>query len=310
MTEFVPWDLVDQFGDPAAAGEATYEACLAADLTPGSCSSPEPRFHARNCGDGPFQCKSGYVFHRAASQVRVTADPDGDADEVFIVYDATVPGTETDTGTTFGTVDFGVGSQGAIYFTKTTDGGRSWSEPERIHEQEKGHQFFPDIDAEEGGLHAVWQDSRNDCASGPPTTPSGGDFRTVPFSNEWVPDNPPGAVSCGPALVSVYATSSDGGESWSTQIVSEAMTMPQHEQFGFRDLPFFGDYNYVAASGSTVLMDWTDHRDVVPGTDPRYTNGDGADGFDVLNCIDPETAEDPCANDGGLDQNIYGFVIE
>jgi hypothetical protein len=56
--------------------------------------------------------------------------------------------------------------------------------------------------------------------------------------------------------------------------------MPQYEQFGFRDVPFFGDYNYISAAGSTVLMDWTDQRDTLPGTDPRYPV-DGADGFDV-----------------------------
>jgi hypothetical protein len=92
-------------------------------------------------------------------------------------------------------------------------------------------------------------------------------------------------------------------------VVSTALTMPNYEQFGFRDVPFFGDYNYVAASGDTVLMDWTDQRDTIPGTDPRYPV-DGVDGFDVLNCLDAETGADPCANDGGLDQNIYGFVID
>jgi hypothetical protein len=37
---------------------------------------------------------------------------------------------------------------------------------------------------------------------------------------------------------------------------------------------------------------------------------DGVDGFDVLNCLNAETGADPCADDGGLDQNIYGFVID
>ena len=318
-TEFIQWDLVDEFGDPAAAGQAGFEACQNADLPPGFCASPEPRQSARNCGDGPLQCESGYVFHRSASQVRITADPTtaGDANSVYVVYDGTVPGTETPTGTTFGTIESGVGSQGSIYFLKTTDGGASWSEPERIDPQAMGHQFFPDIDADAGNLHVVWQDSRNDCASGPPTTPSGGDFRTVPFSNQWVPENPPGGVNCEPGgpgsdtggLDALYATSSDDGESWDTQIVSSALTMPQYEQFGLRDLPFFGDYNYIAAVDSTVLMDWTDQRDTVPGTDARYPV-DGVDGFDVFNCLDPETGEDPCANDGGLDQQIFGFVID
>ena len=43
-------------------------------------------------------------------------------------------------------------------------------------------------------------------------------------------------------------------------------------------------------SGSKVLMTWADERDTVPGTDPRYTNGDGTDGFDVLQCREPAPA--------------------
>jgi hypothetical protein len=311
---FIPWDLTDHYGDPAAAGRAKYESCLAGDGTLSGCAGPEPRNDARDCGDGPFVCQSGYVFHRQASQVRITADPTtvGNPNAVYVVYDATVPGTETPTGTSYGTIGVsGTGTQGSIYFIKTANGGASWTEPERIDEQPKGHQFFADIDADSGELHAVWQDSRNDCATGPPSTPSGGDYRTVPFSNRWVPDNPPGGVSCGPSLDSRYATSTDDGATWDTQLVSAAMTMPQYEQFGFRDVPFFGDYNYVDAVGGTAFMDWTDERDAVPGTDARYLeSGDGTDGFDVLNCLDPETATDPCANNGGLDQNIYGFVVE
>jgi hypothetical protein len=322
-TEFTAWDVQDEFSFPEAAGRARFDACLSADYTPGGCASPAPRIPARDCGDGPFVCDSGYVFHRQASQVRITADPTaaGNPNAAYIVYDATVPGTETPTGTTFGTVESGIGSQGAIYFIKTENGGTSWSSPSRVDAIETGHQFFADIDADAGDLHVVWQDSRLDCASGPPTTLSGGDFRTVPFANQWVPDNPPGGVSCagtapanpdGAGLITRYATSSNGGASWAADTVSTAVTMPQHEQFGNRDIPFFGDYNYVAAALDTVLVTWTDHRDVVEGPDPRYPV-DGVDGFDVLQCrvFDPDTetwGPDTCPNDGGLDQNIYGFV--
>jgi hypothetical protein len=308
-TEFVPWDLTDHYGSPAAAGQARYDACLAADLTPGACASPEPRNDARDCGDGPFVCQSGYVFFRADSQTRVTADPEatGDADAAYVVYEASVPGSETPTGTSYGTVGSGTGTQASLYFIRTTNGGATWSAPARVDPQAKGHQFFPDIDASGGELHAVYHDSRFDCATGPPSTPSGGDFRTVPFSNRWVASNPPGGVSCGPGLDTFYATSTNGGASWTTLRASAVSQMPQYEQFGFRDIPFHGDYNYVSAAGGTVLLNWTDQRDAVAGTDPRYTNGDGTDGFDVLNCI--SGASDPCANNGGLDQNIYGLVL-
>ena len=89
--------------------------------------------------------------------------------------------------------------------------------------------------------------------------------------------------------------------------------MPQYEQFGDRDVPFFGDYNYISSAAGTVLMTWTDSRDTEPGTDPRYTNGDGTDGFDVLQCRaanpDGTFGPDTCPNDGGLDQNIYGATV-
>jgi hypothetical protein len=51
----------------------------------------------------------------------------------------------------------------------------------------------------------------------------------------------------------------------------------------------------------------------VPGTDPRYTNGDGTDGFDVHQCRTETSpgvwSADTCPNGGGLDQNIYGAVV-
>ncbi|MGH3665136.1 MAG: hypothetical protein ACRDU8_03410 [Egibacteraceae bacterium] len=309
--KFLSWDPGDEYASPPAAGRARFDGCRNADLTPGACRSPEPQIPARDCGDGPLACESGYVFHRANSQIRLTADPTtaGDPNAVYAIIDASVPGSQTPTGTTYGTVGQGIGTQAQVYLTKTANGGGSWSAPARIDPQARGHQYFPDLVAESGQLHAVWQDSRNDTASGPPSTPSGGDFRTVPPSNRWVPDNPPGGVSTGTGVETVYATSVNGGATWSSEIVSEAVTMPQYEQFGNRDVPFFGDYNYASAAGDTVLLTWTDQRDTVPGDDPRYPV-DGADGFDVLQCRaqqpDGTFGPDTCPNAGGLDQNIYG----
>jgi hypothetical protein len=276
---------------------------------------------ARDCGDGPSACQSGYVFFRENSQVRITADPTDTTrpGAAYVVFNATVPGTETPTGSTYETVEPGVGSQGQIYFIKTSNGGADWSAPARITPNlARGHQFFPDIDANAGELHVVWQDSRNDTASGPPSTPSGGDYRTVPIANRWVSSNPPGSVSveAGVGVQTFYAVSANLGTSWTDRLVSSAAQMPQYEQFGNRDVPFFGDYNYISAVGNTVFMTWTDQRDPAetkPGTDPRYTNGDGTDGFDVHQCrvqsTDGSWSADNCPNAGGLDQNIFGAII-
>jgi hypothetical protein len=322
VTEFIPWDVGDRAGVPAEVREeAMEEACEQGDgIECGESESGAEREQTptRDCGDGPFVCESGYVFFREDSQTRITADPTDTAhpQAAYIVYNATVPGTETPTGTSYGTVESGVGSQGQLYILRTLDGS-SWTAPARITPtQAKGHQFFPDVDANAGQLHVVWQDSRSDTATGPPSTPSGGDFRTVPIANQWVAANPPGsrAAGVGVGVETFYATSTDLGASFAEQLVSAQAQMPQYEQFGNRDIPFFGDYNSIAAVGDTVLMDWTDQRDpdeTKPGTDPRYTNGDGTDGFDVLQCRTPlgtGFSPDGCPNAGGLDQNIFGFV--
>ncbi len=306
-TGFEGFDPGDRTVFPEAYGQARNTACLAGDGTLGGCSGPEPHATARDCGDGPFACRSGYVFARSSSQVRLAADPtsQGDPDEVFVVYDGSVPGTQVPTATTYGTVGEGIGSQSSIYLLRTRDAGASWSAPARIDPQGVGHQIFPDIAADAGRLHVVWQDSRDDLASGP----GGRDFRAAPISNRHVDADPPGAVSTGRGLHSYYATRATSATTWLVRRVSTATTMPQFEQFGDRDVPFFGDYNSIAAAGSTVLMTWTDQRDTATGDDPRYPL-DGSDGFDVHQCRQPAPGggfgPDTCPNAGGLDQNVYG----
>jgi hypothetical protein len=309
--DFIRWDLGDSTANPEAREEAEHRACLAGDSTElGACGAEREAPNSRDCGDGPFRCESGYSFFREDSQVRITADPtaSGNANAAYVVFNATVPGTETPTGTTFGTIDTGIGSQGQVYFMKTMNGGSNWSAPSRITPgQAVGHQFFPDIDANSGTLHAMWQDSRFDEAQGPPDTPSGGDFRTAPISNVWVSEGRAVATPHDVGVDTFYASSTNGGNSWAEQQVSTVSNMPQYQQFGNRDIPFYGDYNYISAVGDTVLLDWTDTRDTVPGVDPRYSTG--ADGFDVWQCRTPPDAADSCPNAGGLDQNIFGAVV-
>ena len=67
---------------------------------------------ARDCGDFDAHCESGYTFFRRDTQVRSTADQADAAHEwVYIVYDASKPGREVPTGTTYGSIDTGTGSQ-------------------------------------------------------------------------------------------------------------------------------------------------------------------------------------------------------
>jgi hypothetical protein len=277
------------------------------DLSPGGAGR-------RDCGDGPSACQSGYVFGRVDSGPRNAADPvAGEGDEAYVVIEATVPGTETPTGTTFGTVASGTGSQGAVYFSKTTNGGASWTTPTRVDPQAKGHQFYADVDIDNGVLYAVYHDSRNDNAAGPPGT--AGDFRTIPFGNVFV-GGAAGSIA-GLGLETWYSSSTDGGATWSHAKASSVIYVQNYEQFGNRDVPFFGDYNYVDVVGSKVLMNWTDSRDTVAGTDPRYdipavAPDNGTDGFDVIQCRVFSMgvwSADNCPNAGGLDQQIWGLVL-
>jgi hypothetical protein len=106
-----------------------------------------------------------------------------------------------------------------------------------------------------------------------------------------------------------------------------------YEMFSNRQIPFHGDYNWIAlaldeAGALFGYASWTDNRNVEPGTDPReLEEQDGFDdGFDVLQCRDDlaDSVEgllspsmplarrdapfggDTCANGGGLDQDIFG----
>jgi hypothetical protein len=307
--EFTHWDMGDEASNPVANGQARFEACQAADGTLGGCEGPEPKQSARDCGDGPFICQTGYVFGRVNSAPRNAADPvAGEGDELYVVVEASVPNTERPTGTTYGTIVPGTASQASIYFTKTENAGRTWSPLTRVDPQLKGNQFYPDIDANAGKLHVVWQDTRVDTATGPD-----GHWSTVPFENRHTA-NPPGAISSPAGVQSFYSSSASGGASWTTMLASSVAYKLNWEQFGGRDLPFFGDYNYISAVGSKVLMTWTDGRDTVPGNDPRYTNGDGTDGFEVFQTractgTPPSCGADTTPNAGGLDQNIWGLVI-
>ena len=93
--------------------------------------------------------------------------------------------------------------------------------------------------------------------------------------------------------------------------MSSATHQPSYEMFGNRQIPFQGDYNWIALAfdGTTGnlfgYMGWTDNRNVLAGTDIRET--DYVDGFDVNQCRTPAAPEpDTCPNAHGLDQNIYG----
>jgi hypothetical protein len=251
---------------------------------------------ARDCGDFDAHCASGYTFFRRDTQVRSTADQADAAHEwVYIVYDPSKPGTQVPTGTTYGSIDTGTGSQSATYFLRYDGASGAKTSPTLIDDQPTGHQLFPDIAVSGGVLHAIWWDSRND-----PTY-----SRTRPVGND--------AAGHTVASLDVYgAMSTTSGASWTGKArISTVTTNPNYEQFSNRTVPFAGDYLWVTASGGRTYATWTDWRDTVQGADPREVTEDEDDGSaDVKQCRTFTAAAgwsgDTCPHDGGLDQNIYG----
>lgn len=255
----------------------------------------------RECGDFDSHCNAGYTFFRVdaiGTQVRSTADQLDPAHEfVYIVYDASKPGTLVSTGTTYGSVGTGVGSQAAIFFTRLDGATGSNTPPVPLDNQAVGHQVYPDISADGGVLHAIWWDSRLD-PSYSPTRPIGNDANG----------------QTGPALDVWSARSTDLGATWTNRTRLTTVTSnPNYEQFANRTVPFAGDYLWVTSLGDFSFATWTDWRDTVAGVDQREGNDSDHDSADVLQCRVFSTATgtwgpDTCPRAGGLDQNIYGGI--
>lgn len=297
--DFAGFDAADSYGDGAAAAKAHDRAFEHAD-GPESEAARTSAGDARDCGSGDNRCQSGFTFFRHSSQPHITADPKGDANTLWMVYDASVPETITTSTSTYNTAPAAADGtrrvgQGSIYLTKSVDGGRSWSSPTRLAPEPSGHQLFPDVNADGGSLFAVWHDSRNDLGYNVQNPPGNLDAK-----------DPQGFHEATPGLDTYGASSTDGGSTWTQVRLSTKTQMPNYEMFGDRTVPFHGDYNYVSSVGGSAYGTWTDTREVAPGDDPRYQGGEG---FDVLQCRTENNGvfgDDTCPNAGGLDQDIYG----
>jgi hypothetical protein len=261
-------------------------------------SDVEAAGDARDCGDFADACKSGYTFFRRATTARSTADQtDATREWVYIVYDASKPGTNVSTGTTYGSLSSGTGSQSGAYFVRLDGATGATTTPVLIDDQGTGHQVFPDITADHGLLYTVWWDSRNDPVYSP-ARPIGNDAlgQTYPSLQPWT------------------ARSLDRGATWikSASPLSPVLSNPNYEQFDNRAVPFAGDYLWITSVGDKVFATWTDWRNTVAGQDqlePAAT-----DLADVKQCRTFDTATqtwsgDTCPRAGGLDQDIYGSVV-
>ena len=255
---------------------------------------------ARDCGDGiGIGCESGYTFFRADTGPRATADQADTAHEwVYLAYEAIVPGTEVDTGTTFGWADErGAGGQSSVYYVRYDGAVGTHTTPERIAPIVDGQQLYPDLAVDAGTVHALWWDTRNDVnndATSMLVRPPGNDAHG----------------NVGPSFDVYAATRPIDGGGWSSDVRLTDMTSNgQWEQFAGRTVPFGGDYLWIDSKNGTTFGTWTDWRNTLPGTDMRETQQDET-GADVLQCrFDTGggvISGDTCPRDGGLDQDIYG----
>ena len=233
---------------------------------------------ARECGDAPFNCPTGFTFPRfdLASPYLAADNVNGTLVMAFQAAQAS--------------------GQGQIEYSYSTDAGVNWSTPALLAPSGDGHQFYPYLSASAGRVNAIFYDSRGDSTYSPTRPPC---------------NSASGQTS---ACLNVrYAESTDGGKTWGQSVqVTDKPTNPNYEQFGGRLVPFFGDYITVAAQGDTVGAVWTDQRDTVGAADSSATADN--DGADVAG--DPETGG-TCTSSltscfdgtGGLDQNIYSAAI-
>jgi len=233
---------------------------------------------ARECGDAPFNCPTGFTFPRFdLAGPYLAADNSQSPPTVVMAFQVAQSS-----------------GQGQIEFVFSTDGGATWSTPGLLASSSTGHQFYPFLVASGGRVNAIWYDSQGDpnySATRPPC------------------NNASGQTS---ACLNVrYAESADGGKTWGSSIqVTDTPTNLNYEQFGGRRVPFFGDYITVAAQGNVIGAAWTDQRNTVGAPDASGDN----DGADVAG--DPETGG-TCTSSfttcfdgtGGLDQNIYSATI-
>jgi len=255
-----------------------------------------------DCGDLTEHCASGYTFFREGTTTNTAADQYADpSDEtVYLVYHATIPGTEVPTGNTFGTVTSGTGSQAGAYFIRL-DGATGVSTPPKLIDPSDkntatGHQIWPDISADGGVLHVIWYDSRNDSCYSP----------ARPIGN--CADK-----SLVTSLDTYASRSTDGGATFAASTrLSDVSHNANYEEFSGRTVPFHGDYIWVTSMGQFAFGVWTDQRNAVAGVDQREVGQDddndpGADVHQCRHATGPDAfSGDTCPRDGGLDQNIYG----
>lgn len=126
-------------------------------------------------------------------------------------------------------------SNSNIYFSRSTDGGNTWSTPRIIHSNPgRTDQFNPwmDVDPTDGTIHVVYYNTKDDA----------GRRKTHNY----------------------YIRSRNGGDTW---IEETRVTTAQTDETAAGADPFqYGDYNGLAVYNKVAYPVWTDRRAGVPGS--------------------------------------------
>ena len=146
----------------------------------------------------------------------------------------TFPGaSDDDLYVVFASDPAGAADAADVFFTRSMDGGSSWSSPVPLNDdgETNAHQFFPWLAVGPNGvIHVVWYDTRS--------------------------------VDAGPTNAEInlfYTSSSDGGGTWSAneRVSAQGFVPNSGDQFGGA---FIGDYNGIAATNPKAHPVWTGYR--------------------------------------------------
>ncbi len=138
-----------------------------------------------------------------------------------------------------------------VMFTKSTDGGVTWTTRLRVNDVLAGQHFFPTLAVSSGTISIAWYDSRLGQLSS-------------------------GTIN---ALDVFYADSKDGGLTFSPNLrittTSFDPNIVERADFG-NTQPFMGDYVQIAASPTAAHVIWADNRDACSNIVPFFgcTNQD------------------------------------
>lgn len=162
------------------------------------------------------------------------------------------------------------GTDAEVRYSRSIDGGATWSAPINMNDDPTGHQFFPSIVADGNDVHVAWFDGRL---------------------------NPAGSTITG--LQVFYNQSLDAGDSFEADFpVSDEPFNPNLvSRFPVFCAAFIGDYIDIDAVDGRVAIIWSDNSNVLDPLSPAE-------------CLDYQTRPTDLAiqdrlNSGALDQDAF-----